>query len=166
MGPVQATKTCLRKYATFSGRASRSEYCWFFCDYALSILIFGYLGHMLLDSVFAPVFFTSVFYFLPLFAVTVRRLRDANRNIWLASLYLTPVVATLTAGWWMYTYVSSAPTILGQDPLLEQQTSMVSQLLILVAATFALCHGTLLILCSKAESGPNTYGPNPNEVPT
>ena len=29
MGPVLSIKTCLRKYATFSGRASRSEFWWF-----------------------------------------------------------------------------------------------------------------------------------------
>ena len=29
MGPIQAITTCFRKYATFSGRASRSEYWWF-----------------------------------------------------------------------------------------------------------------------------------------
>ncbi|MCL5741540.1 MAG: DUF805 domain-containing protein, partial [Betaproteobacteria bacterium] len=27
---VQAIKSCLGQYATFSGRASRSEYWWFF----------------------------------------------------------------------------------------------------------------------------------------
>ena len=33
MGPIQSLKSCFAKYATFEGRASRSEFWWFVLVY-------------------------------------------------------------------------------------------------------------------------------------
>lgn len=80
MGFLEAIKTCFGKYATFSGRARRSEYWWF----ALLSLILSLI----------PV--VNIIYglaaFIPGIAVCVRRLHDTGRSGWWLLLALIPVV--------------------------------------------------------------------------
>ena len=84
-----AIKTCLKdKYANFKGRASRSEF-WFFY---LFILI-GYAISFIFITISLNFFFT-VFGILvlgvviPSFAVAVRRLHDVNKSGWFVLLPL------------------------------------------------------------------------------
>jgi len=64
-----AVRTCLReKYATFSGRASRSEFWWF------------YLFFIILMIVIAGLIYLAIL--IPFFAVTVRRFHDRNLSGW------------------------------------------------------------------------------------
>ena len=94
----EAVKTCLvEKYATFSGRASRSEY-WYF-------VLFGYLLAFLVViigmSLESPEFITGLPAFLgfviliPSLAVCVRRLHDTGRSGWWCLLGLIPYVGGL-----------------------------------------------------------------------
>lgn len=80
MGFLESIKTCFGKYATFSGRARRSEYWWF----ALLSLILSWI----------PV--VNIIYglaaFIPGIAVCVRRLHDTGRSGWWLLLALIPVV--------------------------------------------------------------------------
>ena len=85
----EAVTTCLReKFATFSGRASRSEF-WFFY---LFILI-GYAISFIFITISLNFFFI-VFGILvlgvviPSFAVAVRRLHDVNKSGWFVLLPL------------------------------------------------------------------------------
>ena len=78
-----AIKTCLKnKYANFSGRASRSEF-WFF--YLFNIIVYAIL---LLLSVTVSFKFLWVFgifvlgIIIPALAVTFRRLHDINKSGW------------------------------------------------------------------------------------
>lgn len=48
MGFKEAVRTCLNKYATFSGRASRSEYWYFSLFVTLVAVILGGMGALLL----------------------------------------------------------------------------------------------------------------------
>lgn len=86
-----AIRTCLGKYATFSGRATRPEYWWFVLFYYL-----GVLGFSKIDAFGArPGVFGSLFaliFFLPLLAALVRRLRDTDRSGYWAFLCLVPVI--------------------------------------------------------------------------
>ena len=65
---------CFKKYATFHGRASRSEFWWFF--------LFNFLAAIIMS--FIP--FIGGLYFwvslIPSLAVLVRRLHDVNRSGW------------------------------------------------------------------------------------
>jgi hypothetical protein len=76
MSFADAVKSCLRKYATFTGTASRPEYWWF--------VLFNFLG----SSVFALTNVTalrglwSLAMLLPGLAVAVRRLHDTGRSAW------------------------------------------------------------------------------------
>jgi len=68
-----AVKTVYSKYATFSGRASRAEYWYFF----LFTIIAG-AALSAIDTALASAF--SIANFLPNIAVAVRRLHDTNRS--------------------------------------------------------------------------------------
>src|SRR5690348_1861656 len=89
MGFGEAIATCFRKFVTFSGRARRSEYWYFYLFCAL-----GGFGAGILDGFIggaaqtasrtgpvAAVFQLAVL--LPSLSVQVRRLHDTNRSGWL-----------------------------------------------------------------------------------
>ncbi len=89
---VTAIKTVLlQKYATFGGRARRSEYWWF---YAFSSAITGTLASLgakvqilgVLGGILGLVFL------LPNLAVTVRRLHDRDRSAWFLLWFLLPII--------------------------------------------------------------------------
>ena len=80
MGPLDAIKACFSKYATFSGRARRSEYWWF----VLANAIIGCIPYVnVLWGLIA---------FIPSLAVCVRRLHDTGRSCWWILLTFMPLV--------------------------------------------------------------------------
>ncbi|MDA8014761.1 MAG: DUF805 domain-containing protein [Gammaproteobacteria bacterium] len=89
----ESIQSCLQKYADFDGRASRSEYWWFF--------LFGWLcqvggfflgGTIGVTSGFFLSIFTVVALLLPTLAVGARRLHDINMSGWLQlSLIVYPL---------------------------------------------------------------------------
>ena len=98
-------KTCFNKYATFSGRASRSEY-WFF-------ILFGILGGivtliidvMILDysieSEYTPInLIFSLILIIPSIAVACRRLHDVNKSGWWQLIWLTLIGGILLLIWY------------------------------------------------------------------
>ncbi|MEX0280235.1 MAG: DUF805 domain-containing protein [Arenibacterium sp.] len=50
MGFQDAVKTCFRKYATFSGRASRPEYWWFILFLFVSHLVLGVIDNIIFGT--------------------------------------------------------------------------------------------------------------------
>lgn len=80
----------LKQYATFSGRARRKEYWYFFLIY---LLIF--LGLSLLDSLLGFGLLSTVFVLallLPNLAVGVRRLHDTGRSGWWLLIGMIPLL--------------------------------------------------------------------------
>ena len=65
----QSISTCFGKYATFSGRASRSEYWWWY--------LFNVFGQ---NSIFTIL--CSLILLLPGISVGVRRCHDTNHSGW------------------------------------------------------------------------------------
>ena len=80
---VDAVKTCLTKYADFNGRATRTEYWWFF----LAVLLGSAAASLIGFRVYA---LFSVATMLPMIAVGARRLHDANCSGWWQLLTLVP----------------------------------------------------------------------------
>ena len=82
-----AIKTCLKnKYANFSGRASRSEF-WFF--YLFNIIVYAILLLLIVTVSFKFLWVFGIFVFgiiIPALAVTFRRLHDINKSGWLVFL--------------------------------------------------------------------------------
>lgn len=90
----------LRKYAVFSGRASRTEY-WMFVLFNVIFLITAILLDLLAGTIILTfpygLFFGlfSVSMILPRIAIGVRRLHDMEENGWLIILFLIPPVGTI-----------------------------------------------------------------------
>lgn len=86
----EAIKVCWSKYATFRGRASRSEYWWFvlfnvLMGIATSTVDMAIVG---LQSAFSPLNTVySLAVILPSLAVSVRRLHDLDRTGWWLGIY-------------------------------------------------------------------------------
>lgn len=95
MGFTEAVKTVFSKYATFSGRATRSEFWWFYLfniivtwgvmlAFAIIGLIFngieGFFAGYSIGNVIAIIYSLAVL--IPNIAVTIRRLHDANHSGW------------------------------------------------------------------------------------
>jgi uncharacterized membrane protein YhaH (DUF805 family) len=80
----EAIATCLAKYATFSGRASRSEYWWF---YLFTLLM--QWGSLLVDPSGQLGGLVAIFFLLPNWAAAVRRLHDTGRSGWWLLIGLT-----------------------------------------------------------------------------
>ena len=83
-----------QKYASFSGRARRTEYWMFFLVYFVIALVIGVVEGLLSIGGYLTGMFALV-HLLPSIAVTVRRLHDTNRTGWWAALALVPIVGPL-----------------------------------------------------------------------
>ena len=92
MSFLESVRSVLTKYATFSGRACRSEYWWFFLFYALVGIVAGLLDSTLGSEVGLVGVLSSLALFLPSLAVTARRLHDAGWSGWWLLTILPPII--------------------------------------------------------------------------
>ena len=90
----QAISTCFAKYATFSGRASRPEFWWFFLFQILVSMAASMLGDVVAGLV-------SMALLLPALAVGARRLHDIGRSGWWQLIMLTVIGLLLLIYWWV-----------------------------------------------------------------
>ncbi len=105
---TQSVKSVFSKYATFSGRASRSEY-WFFALFnaviSIALILLGTVigaaaggsegaaNGMLVGYILYAIYGLGVL--IPSLAVTVRRLHDSNKSGWLILIGLIPFVGSI-----------------------------------------------------------------------
>lgn len=116
MGLVEATRTCLKKYVDFTGRARRSEYWWFYLAGFLitavllvpAVILFfvgaasasgsdtsqvsagGGVSFILAVILYGLAGLLSLALVLPNLAVGVRRLHDTDRSGWWLLIGLVP----------------------------------------------------------------------------
>lgn len=91
MSFAEAVSVSLSKYATFSGRARRSEY-WWYALFSVGVnLIAAIVDNVAGNSIFAIV--AGLALFLPGLAVSIRRLHDTNRSGWWYLLIFVPFAA-------------------------------------------------------------------------
>ncbi len=89
---VTSIKTCFSKYVDFSGKASRSEFWWFFLFCLIVDFVLGI-------TVFAS--FLSLVLVLPQLAVGARRLHDIGKSGWWQLLAFIPVIGIIILIiWW------------------------------------------------------------------
>lgn len=95
--------TVLKKYAVFSGRATRSEF-WFFVLFNIIIsfvlgfidgMIGGAMGKADTESIGILGSIYSLAVLIPSLAVTVRRLHDTNRSGWWILIGLIPLIGAI-----------------------------------------------------------------------
>ena len=86
MTPTESIKTCFRKYVDFNGRASRSEFCWFFFFCIVSWLVLSIVSIVHLHTL-ALLMLYMLALLMPSLAVSVRRLHDTGRSAWWLLLF-------------------------------------------------------------------------------
>lgn len=86
MSLTDSVKTCLSKYVDFEGRASRSEYWWFWLA-ALVLAQIPYVG-----------FIVGLGTFLPSLAAGIRRMHDVGRSGWWILFPIYNLVLLATSG--------------------------------------------------------------------
>ncbi len=91
---AEAIQTCLRKYADFSGTASRSEYWWFALFLVLGSLVLGIVSNTL------SLIFTLAM-LVPSLAAASRRLHDIDRSGWWQLVSLIPVIGFFVILYWL-----------------------------------------------------------------
>lgn len=102
----EAVSTCFNKYATFSGRAPRSEYWWFalfnvLVSLALNVVVQAGGGTSMALNLIAGV--ASLALFLPGLAVAVRRLHDIDKSGWWLLIGLIPLIGFIFVLIWFCT---------------------------------------------------------------
>jgi uncharacterized membrane protein YhaH (DUF805 family) len=90
----------MKKYAVFSGRASRKEYWYFFLIYLIISIITSMLdviiGTFDVKSGIGPI--SGIFYLatlLPALGIAIRRLHDTNRAGWWVLLLVIPLIGLI-----------------------------------------------------------------------
>ncbi|MBF0561799.1 MAG: DUF805 domain-containing protein [Alphaproteobacteria bacterium] len=115
-----AVKSCLSKYATFRGRASRSEYWYFslFCfliSIAASILDVAIFGA---DRQFNPIsLVSSLIFLIPSISAASRRFHDLGRSYWWSLIGIIPLVGIIITLVWFCTKGTNGANRFGEDPL-------------------------------------------------
>lgn len=99
MNFIDAIKTGLRKYADFTGTATRPEFWWFVLFVALGAALLGALNISSSDStLYLGTTLSSVWSIatlLPFLAVTARRLRETDRSPWNLFWFLVPIAGLI-----------------------------------------------------------------------
>ncbi len=130
MNLMTAVKTCIGKYATFSGRAQRSEFWWF--------VLFAWLGTIILSMVDSTLFgtvvttsngfsastntpiFSGIFslaILIPSIAVGIRRMHDTDRSGWWMFIVLVPILGFILYIVWQASKGTHGQNRFGNDPL-------------------------------------------------
>ncbi len=146
MGFIEATKTCFRKYIVTSGRASRSEYWWFFLAIILMSIVAGILDFAIFgidDQGNGPAgIIVSLGTFIPSITAAIRRLHDTGKAWY---YLLVPLVGILigVAVMFLLSGLGTIAAILG---------------FLIMAAGVLL---QLWWLIKPSDPGTNAFGPNP-----
>lgn len=113
--------TAVKKYATFSGRARRKEYWYFFLFNVLISLSLSFVdsltgsfdpdtGYGLLSGIY------SLALFIPGIAVSVRRLHDTGRTGWWLFILLIPIIGVLVLLYFTVSDGNPGTNEYGADP--------------------------------------------------
>ncbi len=187
MGPAQATTTCMKKYATTSGRAMRSEFWWFWLLHIVApvgciILAIGIATSHALVLFFL---YSSLVIYLatitPTYCAVVRRFHDTGRTgkhsiLFIITVLIFAFVVFVTCGFFANSLSVNAfsnpsatlyifPTLLLIDAYIFWIifAFVLMPLLLIALILFVIL---ALKLSDKSQPAPNQYGPNPSEVPS
>ena len=191
---AQSIKTCLRKYAVFSGRATRPEYWWWVLVVIVACLVLsfidGFIGFLVSPGEPSPTstlgflqFIFALATLLPGLAVTVRRLHDIGKTGW----WLLPWYGILFFGWvhfaaglgiFLFAILSAGAGEFDLGGFVEGNFGTGGDVGLILFGLFALLAGILLAiavtlgvliwfivwLTRPGQPGPNPYGPDPRAL--
>ena len=111
---TDAVKSCFHQYASFSGRARRSEY-WYFTLFNIVLsYVIAFIGGWM-DFKGLPVI-AYLALFLPGLAVCIRRLHDIGKSGWWYLIGFVPVVGFILLIVWFCRDSEAGPNRYGQNP--------------------------------------------------
>ena len=165
-----AIRTCLGKYATFSGRAARPEYWWFFLFVILVSIVLSFVDRLIFGvdpvseqprSVLGGVWALAMF--LPMLGAGWRRMHDTGRPGWYLLIPLAvSLVGSLLLGFG--TFGVGALESMGTAPTGSTMAAAGAGLAVLAAISVVQIVVAILIiwwLSRPGEPGPNAWGPPP-----
>ena len=162
----EAIKSVFSKYATFSGRARRSEF-WYFVLF--NFLVSFVLGLIPFLSWVAGLWALAVL--IPSLAVAVRRFHDIGKSGWTYLYFLVP--GLLYVGYMFYFIFKHAYSYIqaGSDldadfisELLTQNSSSLAIIGILMLVSLIASIIFIVWMARDSQPGENKWGPNPKEI--
>ncbi|MEC7761364.1 MAG: DUF805 domain-containing protein [Pseudomonadota bacterium] len=130
MNMMQAVQTVFSKYATFSGRARRSEFWWFVLFYIIVNLVLSIVDSFLFGTttttdtgfsastdtpILSGIFWLATI--IPYLAVSVRRMHDVNRVGWWILIGFIPLIGAIVLIVWFATGGDKGGNRFGPDPI-------------------------------------------------
>lgn len=125
----QSIKSVFSKYADFSGRATRSEYWYFYLFNFLvtmvfyiaffAMLAFGSRDSSAVGYLSVMIIIYALVMTIPSLAVTVRRLHDTGHSGWWIFLNLIPVIGIIVLFIWFITDSDPDTNEYGDNPKQE-----------------------------------------------
>lgn len=109
----ESIKICFEKYAVFEGRASRSEFWYFYLFCWGAILILAIFNNVFF-SIILIIFFLIIF--LPQLAVSCRRLHDIDTSGWFLLLQVIPIIGPILLIVWFATEGTKGKNTFGPSP--------------------------------------------------
>ena len=158
----EAIKSVFSKYATFSGRARRSEFWYFFL---LNFIICFVLGFIPVLSWVSGLWSLAIL--IPFVAVTVRRFHDIGKSGW---YYLVPLIPALAYTGYLVYYVMKTVKEVGvydMDAIARHITDHPSGILAIVVLGLLTIITTIIWIvwmAKDSQPGENKWGPNPKEI--
>ena len=96
MNLEKSIQTCFKKFADFSGRASRSEF-WYFYLFVILVYFAGIILGFLIPFFFAIVIIAAIILVVPSLAVAARRLHDTGKSGWWQLTAFIPYVGIIAS---------------------------------------------------------------------
>lgn len=116
MGFMDAVKTCFSQYATFTGRARRSEYWYFFLFSTVVNIVLSVIESVLeIPGILSGLYILAAL--LPGLAVTARRLHDTGRSGWWMLINLIPLVGFIILLIWLVKIGDDGDNAYGANPI-------------------------------------------------
>lgn len=170
----ESVKTCVRKYADFSGRATRAEFWWWVLatmlvgfaigtvDGAINALLAGGIGYGF--SPLSSIFGLAVL--LPDLAVTCRRLHDIGKSGWwqlawfvIAFLGAIPLIAGV-----IIFVVSGFSGAKGWEMDEGSLVVMIVGIIVSLLIWLAIAIWWIVWLARQGDAGPNRFGEDPRSI--
>ncbi len=127
-----SVRTCLSKFVTWQGRASRSEYWWWMLFHVGCLIVASIIDRVLGTSFsftnpisgeqqslgYGYVYvLAALALFLPSLSALVRRLHDTNRSGWWYWIVLVPLIGAILLLVWFCSRGTAGDNDYGHDPL-------------------------------------------------
>ncbi len=179
-----AVKQCVRKYADFSGRATRAEYWWWFLAAVLGSSIAGVIDSSIVFlsggyddgypfSLFGAIFGLAVL--LPDLAVTARRLHDIGKTGWWQLVwvvlfvvawipFVVGVITSIANGLFDGSYTSHGVESEFLTLNLETLLPLIIGLLISALISLVIVIWVALWMARQGQNGPNRFGADPRAL--